>query len=161
MRTQPIALLHKFLSCNSETGILTWKVTRGAAKAGERAGTLCKDGYRRVIVKWKSLLEHRVIFAMVNNYWPELEVDHKNLIRDDNRIDNLRLATDSQNNSNSSLRVDNTSGFKGVGIHQGKFAANIRINGKQKRLGSYNTAEEASEVYQAAALEVHGEFARF
>lgn len=162
-RTKPIALLHEILKYDPETGFLTWKVNRGSrGKAGERAGCLSiSDGYRHVTINWVKLFEHRVIFAMVYGYWPDLEIDHKNLTRDDNRIDNLRLATDSQNQANSKMQENNTTGFKGVSGHLGKFEANISINGKKKYLGRYDTAEEASAVYQAKALEIHGEFYRF
>src|SRR5262249_34043241 len=74
---------------------------------------------------------------------------------------NLRLATQSQNRANSRMNKLNTSGFRGVSFHKrtGKWNAKIRIKGKLKDLGLYDTAEAAYEVYKQAAREEWGEFA--
>jgi hypothetical protein len=78
----------------------------------------------------------------------------------DNRRQNLRIASDSQNNYNSRTRKDNPLGLKGVYRYRnGKFAAHIQVNKKQKFLGYYFTAKEAFDVYCKAAREFHGEFA--
>jgi hypothetical protein len=89
-------------------------------------------------------------------------VDHINGDGLDNRRSNLRLATKAQNQRNQRLRRDNKSGFKGVcwDNRAKKWRALIRFNGKQKTLGYFDTPEEAYEAYCAAAIELHGEFAR-
>ena len=89
-------------------------------------------------------------------------IDHVNGNPLDNRRENLRLATYSQNMANSKLRSDNTTGFKGVSWskQKGKFRAYIWFEKKLYHVGFFNTAEEASEARQIKAIELHKEFAR-
>jgi hypothetical protein len=91
------------------------------------------------------------------------EVDHRNGARADNRRENLRLATHTENSLNRGKASHNRSGFKGVTKHplcKDKWQARIRFNGKQRHLGLFDTAEDAHEFYCLAADMVHGEFAR-
>lgn len=92
--------------------------------------------------------------------WPL--VDHINGNGLDNRRANLRPATRSRNQQNRSLPSNNRSGFKGVSYARARsrWAAYIRVNGRAINLGRYLTAEEAARAYDAAARELHGEFAR-
>lgn len=107
---------------------------------------------------------HRVILARVlgrslkTNEW----VDHINRNTLDNRRTNLRLTTPSQNHMNRSKNTNNTSGFKGVSFNRFRnvWTAQIRLSGKVKNLGRYDTAEEAAHAYDAAAREHFGEFGR-
>ena len=93
--------------------------------------------------------------------WPEgKQIDHINLIKSDNRWVNLRLATPSQNKSNTGKRADNTSGFKGVSKLGNKWKAQCTANKKFKYLGLYATPELAAEAYEKYARENHGEFFR-
>lgn len=92
--------------------------------------------------------------------WPL--VDHINGDGLDNRRGNLRPATDAGNRRNARLRTDNTSGFKGVYWYKSreKWRAKIYVDGQGKCLGYHATPEEAARAYDAAARELHGEFAR-
>jgi hypothetical protein len=87
-------------------------------------------------------------------------IDHISRDRLDNRRCNLRVCTHSENNMNRGMRSDNKTGFKGVCCNKQakKFQASINLNGKQKHLGLFDTAEEASEAYKKASLELHKEF---
>ena len=88
------------------------------------------------------------------------EVDHINRDKLDNRRSNLRLVTHTQNCVNASLRVTNTSGFKGVNFYRGKYwRAYIRVNYRHISLGFFPTAEAAARAYDEAAREHFGEFA--
>jgi hypothetical protein len=93
-----------------------------------------------------------------------IEIDHVNGDGLDNRRENLRVATHAQNASNRGVRVNNTSGFKGVHAnHSGRgkqWFAYITTNYKRQHLGMFGTAEEAARAYDAAAVRLHGEFAR-
>lgn len=88
------------------------------------------------------------------------EVDHINRNGLDNRRENLRLATSTQNNANQKIRSDNKSGVRGVSWSKGKqkWKAAIYIDKKQKHLGYFDDKELAKKVYDAAALAYFGEF---
>lgn len=91
-------------------------------------------------------------------------VDHIDGDPLNNRRSNLRICTNSQNQANRGVRSQNKLGIKGVSAVKGSFKetryrAQIKKNGKVKNLGYYRTPEEAHEVYKAAALELHGEYA--
>lgn len=108
-------------------------------------------------------LLHRLILSRIlgrsleRNEW----VDHINGNGLDNRRENLRVATASQNSLNRGKQSNNKTGFKGV--HKGRkgFRAQIKINGKMVRLGDFDTPEEAYSAYCKKALEAYGEFAKF
>jgi hypothetical protein len=87
-------------------------------------------------------------------------VDHINRIKSDNRIENLRAADHSGNQMNTASR-GNQSGFRGVRFvpKTGKWAARIYRNGKEIRIGTFASPEEASEAYQAEARRIFGDFA--
>ena len=91
-----------------------------------------------------------------------LHVDHVNGNGLDNRLENLRVATPSQNQRNIGRRADNASGYKGVSWRAGcaKWRAYITIDGRQHHLGYYSTPELAHAAYGTAATELHGEFRR-
>ena len=90
-------------------------------------------------------------------------IDHINGNPLDNRRCNLRFSTKAQNCRNAKVRVDNSSGYKGVCKHKsdGKWYAAISAGGVRTHLGSFPTPELAYEAYCKAALELHGEFANF
>lgn len=100
---------------------------------------------------------HRVVMAAKDG----VEVDHKYGDKLDNRFDSLRIATPSQNSANSPKREGAfSSKYKGVDRHVGAWRAAIRINGNKRHLGRFQDEVEAARVYNAAALEHYGEFAR-
>ncbi len=109
--------------------------------------------------RWKVIKMHRVIMGCR----PGERVDHRDRNGLNNTRSNLRKATQSQNMQNARRYRSNTTGFKGVCFFRpmGKFQARIGINNTRKFLGYFETAAEAGAAYQAAALELHGEFARF
>jgi hypothetical protein len=145
-----------------ENGKLFWKIRpRGNVHIGDEAGSPNGDGHLRVMYKRKYYLVHRVIYELHNGPIPkEMQIDHVNGIRDDNRIDNLRLATQSQNNWNSSRRKDNTSGYKGVVWYKPtqKWVARIMVFGKNILLGYFLTKEDAYNARRNAEKFYHGEF---
>ena len=88
------------------------------------------------------------------------EIDHIDVDTSNNRINNLREATCSENQANKKLKANNTSGFKGVSWDRGKWIAQITINYKIIRLGRYERAEDAHAAYVKAAVEKFGEYHR-
>jgi len=106
----------------------------------------------------KSILMHRVIMSAPRG----LEVDHINMDKLDNRKENLRLCTPTQNRMNTGLRSNNKTGYKGVFYYKrtGKYAVAIAYLKKRIHLGYYDSAEEAALVYNKKSKELYGEFAR-
>jgi hypothetical protein len=142
-------------------GSLYWRETRGGVAAGAQAGGRCSDGYIRVRVNGRKVSAHRVIFLMFYGYLPK-EVDHKDLNKSNNRIDNLRAATTAQNASNKAIKRTNISGVKGVCWYKkyGVWRVQICVNRKVKHLGYFEDFELADLVATEARAKYHGEFAR-
>jgi len=145
-------------------GKLFWKACRNSTLVGRECGHLASHGYRVLKIGSEIKLTHRVVWFLHHNEWPPEDkvMDHINGNRLDNRIENLRIATRSQNGANRKYQTNNTSGYRGV--HWVKadkiWRASIKVNNKVKQLGRYKTAEEASEVYELAADLLFGEFKR-
>lgn len=147
----------ELLSYDPATGILRWRST------GRKAGNLEKStGYVRVRIDGSRQYAHRLAFLVTTGDWPSFNIDHKNLIRDDNRWDNLRQATLSQNGANARLSSANKTGFKGVewAPHAKRWRARLRFMGRRINLGYFDTPEEAHAAYLEKASEVFGDFAR-
>ena len=115
------------------------------------------------MIDGERFLAHRLAWFYVHRVWPIAQIDHKNVDNSDNRIANLREATQSQNQANKPLnqKVSGT-GFKGVSLYKktGMFFARIRVNRKLIHLGSFDRAEDAHAAYVVAANDIHGAFAR-
>lgn len=88
-------------------------------------------------------------------------VDHRNSDGLDNRKSNLRVCTRFQNNRNARVRVDNTSGYKGVGWYASgnNWAAGIMIDKKRRHIGYFESKEAAARAYDLVAQKLWGEFA--
>lgn len=153
-----VARLHELFRYEPETGWLVRKITTSnRCVAGSRAGTFdASTGYRRVRVDGRICMEHAVIYAMHAGQWPAGLIDHKNTIRTDNRPSNLRDASRRINQQNlRQARVDSKTGVLGVVQIGQRFSASIRINGKQNRIGTFGTAEEAGAAYVKAKRASH------
>lgn len=102
--------------------------------------------------------EHRVIWLMHYGSFPTMELDHINGVRDDNRLENLRQVTRSQNIQNlKRARSDNSNGLLGVSYKKPnkKWAAAIQKDGKKIHIGLYATAQEAHEAYMQVKDSIH------
>jgi hypothetical protein len=90
-----------------------------------------------------------------------MQIDHKDRIKDHNDINNLRLATNANNQWNVRKRSDSKVPYKGITYHKqsGIWQASIKVNKKFIFLGNHHTPEEAYERYKRAAAEFHGEYA--
>jgi hypothetical protein len=151
--------LKEILHYDSETGWFTRiRKTNRNQPIGQRAGTMCR-GYRHIKINNKVYGEHRLAWLYVKGSLSENEIDHINMVRDDNRWCNLREATHSQNQANS-IYV-NKSGFKGACMVGNKWRADIRKNGQRYYLGLFDSAELAHARYCQAAQQFHGDYARF
>jgi len=104
---------------------------------------------------------HRMIMTrMLGGPIPRnLTADHINRDRLDNRRRNLRLATRTQNQANKGLQINNSSGYKGVNWHAGKWETRITYQGKKLYLGRHISPVAAALVYDCAARLLYEEFA--
>ena len=153
--------VQELLDYEPATGIFRWKVRRRSYKAkavpGAVAGARRKDGYMEIRVDGELIHAHRLAFLWMTGVVPK-EVDHKNSIRGDDRWDNLRPATHSQNGVHKDANKNNKLGIKGVRVNKGKYEARIWKNGRSIQIGRYRSAEEASAAYISASRKQHGEF---
>lgn len=156
------ARLRELVHYSPDTGVLTWIVSYGRARSGAAAGCRDPSGYWRVQIDGHIYLGHRLAWLYMTGEWPPHNIDHINGDPSDNRLVNLRPATQAENCRNTRLRSNNTSGFKGVYFakYSQRWAAAIRVDGHLRYLGSFETAEEAHAAYCGAATQFHGEFAR-
>lgn len=158
--------LREVLDYDSETGVFTWKyraearVQWNACWVGKKAGCIGSRGYVNIYIDNKQYKAHRLVWLYVYGCWPEEEIDHKNLCRSDNRLDNLRLATRIQNCGNQTSYKNNKSGVKGIFWFQNRWCAQIQYQGQKCHLGRFRTPEEACRAYEQAAAEHFGVFAR-
>jgi hypothetical protein len=153
--------LIELFSYDPATGVVRRKIAAARMAAGSVVGDVTSTGYLRVSVDGSRYRLHRVIWKMVTGCDP-LDIDHEDLDKMNNRWGNLREATKAQNSQNTSIRADNTSGFKGVCFHKrsGKWLARIYVNRRQTCLGLFDDAASGHSAYVAAAARSFGEFAR-
>jgi len=153
--------LKKILNYDPETGIFRWIDAKNQSQLnGEIAGSPDTRGWIYIGIEGKKYAAHRLAWLYVYGERPEIDIDHKNRCRSDNRIDNLRLATKNQNQHNQGISRANKTGFKGVCIHRpsGKYQSQIKHFGKKIYLGLFSSPEDASRAYEMAALKLFGEF---
>jgi hypothetical protein len=154
----------EILSYDPNTGYLKWKIKPSSkVEKGDTAGTYDSHGYIQIGCRNRVYRAHRLAWLLAYGEYPSKGIDHHNGVRDDNRLFNLREANQAQNNCNRVMNKSNKSGFKGVYKPAGRkrFLAQIKQHGVQIPInGSFATAEEASEAYEAKAKELFGEFYR-
>jgi len=159
------ALVREFLNYDAEKGTLTWKkrdrkhfksdVSFAAFNSRYSGLELSvSDKTNQAYLSGRSYLVHRVIWCHVYGEWPEknLVIDHINGDKKDNRIQNLRLVTPSENNKNSSRPKSNTSGVIGVYKKGSKWVAQIQENYKTITVGSFDNFEDAIAARREAEL---------
>ena len=142
-------------------GWLYWKNNNKAKKIkGKKAGYLDKYGYVGVRKDGKFYMAHRLIYLWHHGFMPK-QIDHINGIKSDNRIENLRPCTTSQNHFNIKKIETNTSGYKNVTWHKNvkKWQVGFCINGVYKHFGTYFDIEVANFVAEAMRYKYHGQFA--
>lgn len=171
--------LKECLDYDSETGIFRWKsrppdhfrTNRGwkifmGRDSGKVVGSPTALGYLQIVISFREIfgkhfLAHRVAWAFVHGEWPSEHIDHKNGVVSDNRISNLRAATNSENMMNARTPSHNTSGVKGVCFNKliQKWQAEIIHNKVRHPLGYFVVKEEAVAAVRALREKLHWEFA--
>lgn len=142
-------------------GALYWRKATGKCAAGAKAGYVNTNGYVQVCIAGQRYYAHRLIFKLFNNEEPEF-LDHMDGDRANNRYDNLRPATRSQNMHNRKRNTDNTSGVKGVSWAKRakKWYAYGWVNNKQYNLGYYEDLSAAASAVHKFRKQNHGAYAR-
>jgi hypothetical protein len=136
------------------TGVVRWKERRSNIAQGSIAGCVHGSGYKVVTINSKTYKLHRIIWIMLFGQIPEnFYLDHINGNKIDNRLENLRLATNNQNQQNRPAPKNSSSGYRGVTWHKqvNKWMARICHEGKRTTIGFFDTAEDAYEAYKQEA----------
>ena len=166
--------LRKLMKYDPKTGLIYWRSrdvsdypepTKGVDKICEYwnstyagrlvGGSRDKDGYLRCVVMARSYQAHRVAWAIHYGDWPDDQIDHINGKKDDNRIDNLRVVSFTENQRNKPKSSRNKSGVIGVHFYKptGKWVASICVNRKRMQIGSFDTIEQAADARKIAEAE--------
>ena len=166
MRPQPLEymLTHNYLlsvlAYDCVTGVFIWRqAPNHSTRAGSIAGSEWK-GYIRIGICRRRYKRSRLAWFYIHGRWPARGVDHRNGISTDDRIENLREATQSENCQNRRVSIRNTSGFTGVTLNRSrqslkKWQAKIGVNGRDVPLGYFETSTEAYVAYLAAKAQKH------
>jgi hypothetical protein len=145
-------------------GQLVWKVKKARANPGDVAGCIGVSSSRKY---WRISIDgviygaHQLVFMWHHGFIPKY-IDHADGNGLNNRIENLREATQSQNAHNSRMRCDNTSGERNVYWHERarRWFVRLSINRRTRSFGTYKTIDEARAVARRVREEHYGAFAR-
>jgi len=128
-------------------------------KEGDRAGRETSGGYFSTTIKSKETQIHRIIYFMFNGFLPDF-IDHKDGNPLNNKIDNLRGCTNSQNQYNKKIQKNNTSGYKNIYKKNNGWIVLFRVNKRLKSYGVYRNISDAIKTAETIRLSMHKEFAR-
>ena len=149
--------LREVLSYEPETGLFRWLKGGHGVRSGDVAGALGGNGYVQIRIDGRKCYAHRLAWLCVHGVLPEEELDHRNGVRSDNRIANLRGATHAENAQNRIAQRNSTSGIVGVNWHKGRqrWRAEIKIDGVRTHLGWFESIDGAIDARTKAKAEVH------
>ena len=156
----PLDRLRELFSYDPENGILIRRMRRGGETAGRIVGTANSHGHLVCRVDYRMCYVHRIAWALYYGCEPPDIIDHWDGNPANNRIANLREATDGLNTVNTRARKNSKSGMRGVhwSSLEGRWRSSFKSNGRSIHLGWFDTKEEAQESYQRAAKERFGEY---
>lgn len=144
-----------------EAGIFTWREKPHKdfrKKVGDVAGGSHRTGYWSIQINRRHYLAHRLAWLYVHGEWPSEFIDHIDGDKSNNRISNLRVATNSQNKGNGRIYASNTTGLRGVTKQGNKWKAQIVHNRKNVYLGCFPSKEEAYDAFRKAEKELRADF---
>lgn len=129
---------------DEKTGLFWWAYKRQGRQMDRPAGHRRSDGYIEIQWEGKHYLAQRLAWLFNYGVWPTYEADHDNRVRHDNRIENLRDHTRSQNAHNTPVHWDKTSGLpKGIDMRDGNYRVRVQIRGRRKELSGLQTLKVA------------------
>jgi hypothetical protein len=154
-------VLVSLLRYDSETGLFFWsKPPMNHHRLLEYVAGGITTGYVLIKINGHKYKAHRLAWLYVNGEWPVGDIDHANGCPLDNRIANLRVATNPQNQANR-RRDNHKETAKGVRrLPSGRFQARLTVKGKLLNIGIFDTEEAAQTAYLGAAKHYYGDFAR-
>lgn len=153
--------LKQVLDYNRESGVFTWLVcSRNQMRKGSVAGHVSRDGYVKIQIGGKEYLAHRLAWQYVYGETPPAYVDHINRDVTDNRIENLRACSNSENQMNRKAGTNSKTGLKGVSQCKGRYFARAKIKGVTHYKYGFETAEDAFDAACKLRKELHKDFAR-
>ena len=152
--------IRKAISYDPGTGEFHWIVKRANKQVGDIAGNVGPNGYRTIMVNYKSYYAHHLAILFTTGEMPprdrKAHVDHINGVKTDNRIANLRVGTPSENQRNrGKINKNNTSGHRGVCRRGQAWVAQIMIDHAAYRLGVFAAFDDAVAARHAAEAK-HG-----
>lgn len=156
----PIETLQRLFRYESETGNVYW-IAEGKGRIKKKsAGTVVKAGYIGIMIDGKRHYAHRIAWALHHGKHPMDQLDHINGIKTDNRIVNLREATNLQNGKNLSLNKNNKTGYSGIYFKANAWTAYIKVNYTNLYLGRFAKKEDAVAARLKAEHKFYGEWKR-
>lgn len=149
--------IKELLNYDPETGVFTWKRSRGPNKTAEAAGWKHRTGYLYIGIDNEMFKAHRLAWMVVHGRAPVGMLDHIDRNKENNRISNLREVSEPQNNQNKRTYRNSRSGVKGIGwfAQTGKWRARIQANGRVHSLGLFTSFDAALQARQAAEKRLH------
>lgn len=161
LKTMSIGDIRDLINYDPMNGVLTAKVNFSGRQAGSVIGSQTWQGYYAFSLFGKKCFAHRLAWLLHYGEWPSMSIDHINGIKTDNRIENLRLCSLSQNQFNKPTPKNNQTGVKGVHFSKRdkKYVAGVQVNGKFRSAGRYNDLESAKQAVMKLREELAGEFA--
>jgi len=152
--------LKELVHYDPETGVFTNLVERRGVDVGDTLGSIHTRGYLIIPLGGVKYIAHRLAWLYVYGEFPPNDVDHIDRVRTNNKISNLRLCTQRENNINSSKRKTNRSGYKGVNWDKtrGAWRAQIQSNKKKIIIGRFISPALAYLAYCREGKKLHGEF---
>ena len=153
------AEVKKLFRYDPETGEFWRRKKTKGCRFDRPVGNISTNGYQRIWVGGKSgknYQSHQLVWLYMTGQWPVLDIDHKNGDRLDNRFENLREITRSSNLQNSLVcKKGSLIKYRGVTKNKKRFASGITADKVRYHLGTFDTAEEAYQVYLDAKKILH------
>lgn len=154
--TLTVERLRGLLDYSQETGVFTWRESRGKAKAGAVAGCREHRGYIVISIDGVRYYAHRLAVLHMTGRWPAAFVDHRSGNKGDNRAAELRDVAHAVNQQNQrTASANNKLGVLGVRKFGKRFRSAICVGGAAKHLGTFDTPELAYDAYIAAKRRLH------
>ena len=137
----PLQYLEESLNYCPDTGVFTWKITKGGAREGHPAGSVAQNGYVYIGFKGVKFLAHRLAWFMHYKVPPSKHIDHIDRNPLNNKIENLRDVDRSINMLNTDAK-----GYE-VDSNTDKVYARIMVGGERRHLGTFNCTTAAHVAY--------------